>query len=154
MKWLALVVGLVMASSTTAFAEPVGRWFSGFGQGTVEYGLKNDSAGSDYFYIACAPKGASISITVSGRSAPPNSDIFVAIDDDELTLYADERGDVQTQTHVDSDNFRALWSYIRNGHAMHVRFLTGESTVFKLKGTLNIFDTDPCDTQFDILYVK
>lgn len=66
-KWLG-VCALLAWTVGPATAEPIGRWFSGFGQGTVEYGIKNDSAGSDYFYIACTPEGAQIRVTVGEKT--------------------------------------------------------------------------------------
>ncbi|RYD42185.1 MAG: hypothetical protein EOP63_13630 [Sphingomonadales bacterium] len=60
------ITGLALiGAASTARAEPIGRWWSGFGQGTLEYAIKNDSAGSDYFCIAC-PIGEGARMIVGG----------------------------------------------------------------------------------------
>jgi hypothetical protein len=78
----------------------VGRWWSGFGQGTVEYGIKNDSAGSDKIYIACADKHTYISFTVGGVNPREGSDILMTIGADEFVVMAGEHGYFQTGSHV------------------------------------------------------
>lgn len=136
--------------STVASAEPIGRWFSGYGQGTMEYGIKNDSAGNDYFYIACSPDfGTTIRITVGGKDAPPNQNVIVVIGPNEFELFTDQEGYFRTDSHVASDTFRALWGALRNGAAMRVRLQSGESTAFTLNGSSKVLDTEPCETDFE-----
>ena len=146
-----LLISIVAANvSAGASAEPIGRWFSGYGQGTLEYGIKNDSAGSDYFYIACSPDlGTSISITVSGRNARRGDPILAVIGADEFELWPDESGDFQTGSRVAYDTFRTLWNAMRRGSAMRVRLPTGESTVFTLAGAAKTLPREHCQTDFE-----
>lgn len=142
------ILGLsALAISTTVHAEPIGRWWSGFGQGTVEYGIKNDSAGSDEFYIACKPSGATINITVSGVDAPKNSHVIVTIGADEYELATDEWGEFRTNSTVADAVFGALWASIRKGSVMRVRLSTGQTTPFTLSGSAKILPKDFCMTE-------
>lgn len=140
---------ILLGVSTTAGAEPIGRWFSGYGQGTMEYGLKNDSAGSDYFYIACPEDGATISFTVGGKNPRPNSKVFVVIGSDEYELYTDKAGEFRTDSHVDYDTFRTLWSSLRAGNAARVRLSSGQSTAFTLAGAAKVLPREQCKTGFE-----
>jgi hypothetical protein len=150
MKHRLMLAIFSVSISTFVSAEPIGRWFSGFGQGTMEYGIKNDSAGSDYFYIACSPDfGTSISITVRGKDAPANQNVIVVIGSEEYDLFTDKNGDFSTESRVASDTFRSLWNSIRSGSAMRVRLQSGESTVFTLEGSGKVLDKEPCETDFE-----
>lgn len=146
MKFWMLGLGS-LAISTAAHAEPIGRWWSGFGQGTVEYGIKNDSAGSDEFYIACKPSGATINITVGGVDAPKNSHVIVTIAADEYELATDEWGDFRTNSTLGDAIFGALWTSIRKGSVMRVRLPSGESTPFTLAGAAKILPREYCTTE-------
>lgn len=66
---LALVMG------APAAAEPVGRWWSGWGQGTAEYGFK--APNGDAIYFACdqgSGMGTSVSFSIGGQSAGEGRD--------------------------------------------------------------------------------
>lgn len=146
-KWLG-VCALLAWTVGPATAEPIGRWFSGFGQGTVEYGIKNDSAGSDYFYIACTPEGAQIRVTVGGKDASPGTDVIITIGAEEFELFTSADGWINTESHVADGIFRSLWEAIRSGSVMRVRLPTGQSAPFTLRGTAEVMPKDPCLTGF------
>lgn len=145
-----MLLGLGLAAApVAAYAEPIGRWFSGFGQGTVEYGIRNDSAGSDYLYIACAPDRTYISLTVGGAQPRSGDRITITIDADEFEIMAGEHGYFQTGSHVESDTFRAVWESMRAGSNMRVRLSTGQSTNFTLSGSARTLGPQPCETDFE-----
>lgn len=147
-NWAALM--LCIAAPSAASAEPMGRWFSGYGQGTTEYGIKNDSAGSDYLYIACSPEyGTSISFTIGGKNPRPRSTVIATIGSDEFELYTDGMGQFQTASRVSYDTFRTLWEAMRTGSAMRVRLSTGQSTAFTLKGAAKVLGRQHCQTDFE-----
>lgn len=142
-------LGLVMLSAAVSAAN-FGRWGSGFGQGVLEYGIQNDSAGSDRIYIACSDDwGTSISFTVGGKNPPARSDVFVAAGRDQLELMTDENGSFRTGSHVASDTFRYLWTMMRRENVLHVRLSSGESTSFTLNGAAKVLPRDPCKTDFE-----
>lgn len=148
MRHILMAVGLI-ACSGMASGEPIGRWFSGYGQGTMEYGLKNDSAGSDYFYIACPYDGATISFTVGGKNPRPLSTVIVVVGAEEYELTTDKWGQFRTTSHVSYDIFRSLWASMRSGSAMRVRLSSGQSTAFTLKGAAKVLPRDQCETGFE-----
>ena len=150
MKRIALALLTIAIFARPIAAEPIGQWYSGFGQGTVEYGIKHDSAGSDYFYIACSPDfGTSINITVGGTDAPPGKNVVVTIGADEFDLPIGRDGYFTTHSHIAYDIFRTLWSSLRRGTVMRVRLANGQSTVFSLRGSGRILPKQHCRTDFE-----
>lgn len=147
----ALVLGTVCAVAITgvAAAEPIGRWWAGFGQGNFEYAVKNDSAGSDEFYIGCGEVPTTISFRISGVEPKRGQSVLITIGGDEFDLPLGENGYFETKSHVASDNFRALWSAIRAGQVMRVRLSTGQSTSFTLKGAAKALPKESCTTEFE-----
>ena len=148
MHKLLLTLSLAIGFPSLAFAEPIGRWWSGYGQGTLEYGIKNDSAGNDTVYIACAYDHTTINFDVGGKDPRPRSLVVVVIGADEWELYVDNEGMIPTSSHVAADNFISLWKGMRNGSSMRVRLSTGESTVFSLSGSSKALPKEPCKTDF------
>lgn len=143
----AFLLALLLLPSA-ALAEPIGRWWTGFGQGTIEYGIKNDSAGSDTIYIACEPDRTAIRFSVRGADPKPGSTIIVTIGGDEWELYADRDQFVPTSSHVAADNFISLWHAMRRGQVARVRLDTGRSTVFTLRGAARVLPRQPCQTDY------
>ncbi|MCP5385442.1 MAG: hypothetical protein H6916_01315 [Novosphingobium sp.] len=137
------------ANAEPASAEPVGRWTSSWGQGTSEYEIKNDSAGSDNFFISCpSGAGAQVYITVGGVSPAPGDKVLVTAGGDEVELYASPEGHIATESHVDHDSFIALWGLLRSRSAMRVRLLGGQSTSFSLQGAAKVLPSEPCETGY------
>lgn len=142
------LTGLFTFTGTMAQAEPVGQWFSGYGQGITEYAIENDSAKSDYFYIACADAGdATIMFTVSTKEPEPGSSVFVTIGDKDYELPVAQDKLFHTDSRADSDTFGALWDDIRaSGGSMQVRLSTGDTATFPLKGAATLMPEEHCTT--------
>lgn len=145
---ISVVAALALLAAPLS-AEPTGRWYGAFGQGAFEYGIKNDSAGSDYFYIYCPQEGAKILITVGGKNPAADSIARVVIGGDEFELPIDSSGEFTTGTHVGNDNFHALWDAMRSGSVMRVRLSTGQSTAFTLKNTAKVLPKKARATAFE-----
>lgn len=144
-----ILFALCLATPTTLAAEPIGRWWSGWGMGVSEYGYKADSGGNDSIYIACSPdSGTSVSFTITGESPDPESEVTVVIDGEEIRLFADKDGQIPTDSRAADGNFRYLWEMIRKGRTMRVRLSTGESTRFPLIGSTKALGAEPCETDF------
>lgn len=137
------------ASTLPSSAEPIGRWWIGFGQGNTEYGVHNDSSEADTIYIACGQVPTTISFRVGGVEPAEGEVIVVTIDDEEFELLIGTDGQFKTASHVASDTFNLLWDYIRSGDYMRVRLGTGESTVFTLAGTSSTLPKKGCSTDFE-----
>lgn len=144
------VIAVTVALSSVAAAEPTGRWFTGFGQGTTEYGIKNDSAGKDYLYIACSPDGATIDFTVAGKNPAGDSAVDVEVGRDKYQLHTDTYGRFTTDSHGSSDTFRALWDSLRRGSRADVRLSTGKTASFTLENTGRILPPKPCPTAYEL----
>lgn len=141
---------LVLGLSTSVSGEPLGRWWSGYGQGTMEYGYKSNSAGRDWFYIACSRDlGTTIRVTAAGKDAPARSVVQVVIDGEAFELWIDESGEFRTASRVGFDTFRTLWPAIRRGRSMRVRLSSGQSAVIKLTGAAKALPRDPCETDYE-----
>jgi hypothetical protein len=143
-----LVAAFLTISSSSAFAEPIGRWWHGYGQGTNEYGIKNDSAGSDTVYIACSADSTTVRFSVGGVDPQPQSNVVVVIGGEEWELDMDTEGLFPTDNHVAADNFISLWKAMRRRSAMRVRLESGQSTVFTLRGAARVLGSEPCETDF------
>lgn len=148
MRLALLCAAAVALAPAQVRSEPVGRWWSGWGQGTTEYGIKNDSAGSDAIYIACAHDTTYVSFTVAGKNPSPGSRVIVTIEPDEYEFLATRDGYLGTLNHVEADTFYALWSSLRRGTAARVRLASGESTIFSLKGSSKVLDKEACTPDF------
>jgi len=119
MRAIALAIVFFAFFASGAVAEPIGRWWAGFGQGNFEYAIKNDSAGSDQFYIGCGEVPTRISFRISGVAPKRGQSVLITIGADEFDLQLGERGYFETKTHVE---FRHLPSLVvshsrRPGHA-------------------------------------
>ncbi|NEX91177.1 hypothetical protein [Caulobacter sp. 17J65-9] len=147
MKRAVFVLAAWAAASSVA-AEPMGVWWSGFGQGTFEYGIKNDSAGSDSVYIACSDDSTTISFTVGGEDPKPAQSVVVTIGGDEFEVWTDQLGRGGTASHASADTFTALWAAMRKGDVMRVRLASGRSTAFTLKGAAKALPKEPCTPDF------
>jgi hypothetical protein len=142
-------IALILCTVAPVQAEPVGKWWSGWGMGVSEYGYKGDFDGNNSIYIACSPDiGTSVSFSINGKGPRPNSNVIVVIDDEQLELFADKNGSIPTASHVADANFRALWGMIRSGRTMKVKLSTGEVTTFPLNGSSKALNAAPCETDF------
>ena len=143
----------ILASATilvcsAAHAEPTDRWWSGWGQGTAEYGYTKSSG--DAVYIACdqgSGFGTSMSFSISGDEPRPGQLVTVTIDGDQIEFAADHRGRLGTSSRVDDDIFRSIWTKIRTGNRMSVSFGSRQA-IFPLAGSSRILEEESCDTDF------
>lgn len=149
MRKFCLTIAALAVLTGSANAEPIGRWWTGFGQGNFEYGIHNDSAGSDTVYISCGEVPTTIEFTIGGVNPKQGSDILVTIGADEFVLPAGKDGYFETKSHVASDNFHALWDAMRAGQFMRVRLASGQSTAFTLKGAAKVLPKQACATDFE-----
>ena len=148
MRQFFFMAAALTLTASIANAEPIGRWWAGFGQGNFEYGIHNDSAGSDTVYISCGEVPTTIEFTIGGVNPKQGSDILVTIGADEFVLSAGKDGYFDTKSHVASDNFHALWDAMRAGQFMRVRLASGQSTAFMLKGAAKVLPKQACTTDF------
>jgi len=146
MRGLIALAALIIANP--ASAEPTGRWWAGFGQGAFEYGIKNDSAGSDSIYMFCAQDHTYISFSIGGIAPTPGQTVIVTIGSDKFELFVSNLGYFETRSRAGNATYGILWAAIRAGANMRVRLPTGQSTNFTLKGAAKVLPRAPCQTDF------
>lgn len=138
----------LFAVGNPAAAEPIGRWWSGWGMGTFEYGYKSAASGGNVVYIACSDSETSIRFSIRGRDPRPRSVVSVAVGRDTFEVITDQWGTGTTESHVAADTFVSLWSAMRAGSSMQVRFSTGETARFTLGGSAEALPKQPCKPDF------
>ncbi len=136
--------------SNTAYSQEFGDWTVGFGQGYVEYTVKNGPGNT--FTIVC-DEGASLDhmgtglmISIKDKSPPKNSTVKIVLDNKEVEISSDDNGDMKANCHVCSDNFVYLWEKIRKSKFMIVQFSNGNSSSFSLNGAKKALDKKVCRT--------
>lgn len=145
---LVMAGGIALLLPGIAHAEPIGRWRSGFGQGTLEYGIKNDSAGSDEIYIACSETSTMMYFSIGGAEPPASSQVILTIGNDEFQILTNEKGIGVTDCHVCADNFDALWPALRSGSVVWVSYQDGKRTKFTLDGSSKALPPERCKADF------
>lgn len=124
------LVAATLVSPAWSFGE-VGRWSSGWGQGTSEYIVVD--AKQNQLYIACNDTNpATMTLTVGGRDYTygqgERSD-FVLFIDGKGPFNASNAGSRATGGH-----FRAAWSAIRKAKTLQARTGDGKVVKFPLTG--------------------
>lgn len=121
----------VLASPVWAFGE-VGRWSSGWGQGTAEYVVVD--ARQNQLYIACNDTGpATMALTVGGRNYTREQGDFVLFIDGKGPYYASDAG-----SRAGGDNFRVAWDALRTGRSVQARTGDGKVVTFPLTGAAKV----------------
>jgi hypothetical protein len=134
-------------STVPALAEPVGRWWSGWGMGVTEYGFKKDDA--NYIHISCDPhRKTYVAVSISGRNPRAGSAVVFLVNGQTLRWLADRQGYLPTESHVDSSNYYSLLEEVRRGSgALRISY-DGRTTTFPLKGSARELPSDPCPSDF------
>jgi len=142
----ALAVSVSYFSS--AQAEPTGRWWAGWGQGTAEYGYSSPDVGK--VYIACdegSGFGTSVSFTLQRSEPKAGEAILLETERESFEFSADSQGNLATDSHVGSDIFGALWAALRRDKTLTVSF-GGKSAKFPLTGSAKVLPPIACETDF------
>jgi hypothetical protein len=136
------------ASIGPAFAEKVGDWRLGFGQGYNEYRLEH-GPGND-LTISCdsGNKGYGVNIFMHIRDkAPPGSSIVRAIsEEDEFQIITDGDGVGVTECSACRSNFEAMLESLKVSDRLTIIFEDGRSITFRARGTKEAFSEDVCRT--------
>ena len=151
-----ILVACALVLPSVANAEPANRWWSGFGQGTMEYGYNDGSKGSS-IYIACGETTTDVWVNITGVDPAFGSSVTFVIDGDtenayQLTTEADNTK-MTTDNHVAADNFVALWDGMAKGKktvTYSFKDKTGKtySKTFPLAGSGAILKKDECQPTF------
>jgi hypothetical protein len=144
-----VLASVFMLGATPLLAEPMGRWWSGWGMGQAEYGYTHEDGSSVLF--SCGDgvgSGTSIHTTIRGKSPDPNTEVEFVVDGETITMLNDRNRGMDTFARVQSDSFYYLIKRIRAGAELVIRF-GGMSKRYPLKGSaVALRDADECETDF------
>lgn len=134
-----------------AFAEQyVERWTVGYSQGIAEYIVENGN--ENQFNINCNETAdgmvSGIMIRISGKSAPPKSNVVIVLDGNDYKFYTDDFGGINTDCHDCADTFISLWKKLKSARTMHVQMSDGRSSEFSMKNASKVFKRAKCLVEY------
>jgi hypothetical protein len=116
-----LMTFCVLAISTPASAEPIGRWWAGSGMGDLEYGYNRGDGTEVYFSCNNDRQTMYLSAQIDG-SSPRDENVVFSVDGDELEFYADKSGALEMKSRVSINNLYALFDMLKRGKSLTIRF--------------------------------
>ncbi len=133
---------------TAAVKTPEAVWTSDYGQGVSEYGVQNDSAGSDSISLSCNDEKTEMSFSVGGET-PKHQRVTAYVGAQELEVMVGDDGNVLTDSHAEADNYTALYDAMRSGQpSIRVRVASGKTATFSLKGAKDVLPEFGCQPDF------
>jgi hypothetical protein len=128
------------------------EWRSGFGQGYLE--LSVSYGPGNQFSVSC-DEGAtdtgertSIRIEILGRAPPPRSKVSIVVEGEEVSLFTDQFGTINTDCRACAANFRYLWERLVPAQVMFVQLSDGRSSKFSVVGANEALSGGPCRTSW------
>ncbi len=138
----AVTVALVALQITPAFAEPVNRWWSGWGMGVSEYGWSGSDGST--IYMTCESRtDVGLRVAIRGIDPKPKSEIVVVLNGQKISFWTTPNGDVETQSRVSMNNVYFLFDELKNGSKMTLSF-NGLSKSFNLAGSSKGLGSEFC----------
>lgn len=128
-----IISAFAINTSAPAIAEPIDRWWNGWGMGVSEYGW----SGSDdsNIYITCdSNNNLSLSVAIRGQDPRPGSDVVFKLKGQEVRFWTKENGDIEMESRVSANNLYFLFDELRTGSTMTLEF-DGLSKRFPLSGS-------------------
>lgn len=140
---LAFAMLMAAAIATPAQAEPVNRWWSGWGMGVSEYGWSGTDGSS--VYITCdSEDNLGLNVAIRGESPKPKSDVIFRLNGQEVTFWTNADGTIEMQSRVSMNNLYFLFSELRAGETMALEF-DGLTKVFPLAGSAKGLGAGLCE---------
>jgi len=128
-----VLAAAMLTASTTAYAEPTDRWWSGWGMGVSEYGWSGSDGST--IYITCdSDRELGLRVAIRGVDPKPNSDVIFNVNGQEIRFWTTADGDIETQSRVSMNNLYFLFDELRAGTTMFLRF-NGLAKEFSLTGS-------------------
>ncbi|UVO52191.1 hypothetical protein M0208_17355 [Sphingomonas sp. SUN019] len=152
MKPLEAIAIFALIGSSPALAEG-GRsfWNFSFGQGIGEYSTGTwDSPTGGALLVNCRTTDgtASIMTQIDGKEPPANSAITLTTSSrrgsHEMRFATDARGGIELGKSARSKQLRELWSNLRQGDIVTIRYADGQSSVQSLVGAAKVLGPRPC----------
>ncbi len=135
-------IGLATLLQFPALAEPVDRWWSGWGMGVHEYGW----SGSDgsMIYMTCEDRTEiGLNVAIRGIDPKPKSEITFALNGQKVNFWTKASGEIETESRAAMNNVYFLFDELRAGKEMSLSF-NGLSKRFSLAGSSKGLGSEFC----------
>jgi len=144
MKTIKMLIFLCMlAVTSTASAEPVDRWWSGWGMGISEYGWSG-SDGSNIYITCDSDNNVGLSVAIRGESPDADSDVLFKVNGQEIRFWTTKDGSIEMQSRVSMNNLYFLFDELKAGNKLELSF-NGKSKMFPLKGSAKGLGSELCE---------
>ena len=128
-----IILGCSLLLQGPASAEPVNRWWSGWGMGVSEYGWSG-SDGSK-IYITCENNTElGLVVAIRGIDPKPKSEVLFLLNGQNIIFSTMPNGDIEMKSRVSTNNLYFLYDELRTGSKMTLSF-NGLSKTFSLAGS-------------------
>lgn len=140
-KTLAFICAMIM--TTPAAAEPVDRWWSGWGMGVSEYGWSGSDGSS--IYITCdSENNLGLSVAIRGKSPKPETDVIFKLNGHEVSFWATATGEIEMQSRVSMNNLYFLFDELKASDKLELSF-DDRTKTFPLKGSAKGLGSALCE---------
>jgi hypothetical protein len=124
--------------------RPESGWQSGFGQGSVEYFVKNGLGNEIYIYCS-DDKPAGVSATLLGKEPDPSKGEKLIFIIDSIEYESEYKNDA---CRVCAENFGFFWDKLRNAKSLSIKFsqsVKSEFSVNNLRELLPALEQSNCN---------
>lgn len=140
---LSILALLSFGLNAPAAAEPVDRWWSGWGMGVSEYGWSGSDGST--IYITCdSDRALGLRVAIGGVDPHPNTDVVFYLNGQELHFSTDADGDIEMQSRVSMNSLYFLFDELRKGRSAVLRF-DGLMKEFPLAGSAKGLGSELCE---------
>jgi hypothetical protein len=150
-SFAAMMLPALIASSPVMAQGGRSAWSFSFGQGIGEYSTGTwDSQTGGALLINCRTTDgtASIMTQIKGKEPPANSAITLTTSSrrgsHEMRFATDAKGGIELGKSTSSKQLRELWSNLRQGDVVTIRYADGQSSVQSLDGAAKVLGPTPC----------
>ena len=141
MALVAVVTALWL--SAPAAAEPIDRWWSGWGMGVSEYGWSGSDGST--IYITCgSERELGLRVAIRGVDPQSKTDVIFNLNGQEIRFWTTADGDIEMNSHVSMSNLFFLFDELRKGTSVFLRF-DGLAKEFPLAGSAKGLGPTLCD---------
>jgi hypothetical protein len=144
------LVALIVSSPAVAQGGQ-SFWNFSFGQGIGEYSTGTwDAPTGGALLVNCRTTDgtASIMTQINGKEPPANSAITLTTSSrrgsHEMRFATDAKGGIELGKFTTSKQVRELWSNLRQGDIVTIRYADGQSSVQSLVGAAKVLGPTPC----------
>jgi len=149
MRYAGLLLRSACASAilvSPSLGQQYGDWNADSGFGVTEWWTEKSDG--DRFMLTCDEgdklTGPGEMIVIDGSGPPAASTVVVQVDENNYRLTIDDAGQLDTACGGCDSEYDALWTALRRGRQMSVRFEDGRSSKFSLRGSAEALPGERC----------